>query len=156
MTFSIAVSLIAIAGTALLFFLWMVISVYFQHRRIKTTCLTVGRCLMKLKSPIEQEYAHDLGESEKASFAAVRSAFASYIRPHVKYRDNLLRALNAICGTSYTIIDMYDCFDNGRLNSFFRDIVGRSGYLFVNMLYLAQLEQNGFESINLVGIGRHL
>lgn len=156
MFFSPAVLLFSVTGTIILFALWLALRVLLQHRRIKNSCLSVWGSLSSLRHAAGAEFAAELADVDRASFAAVRGAFMSYIRPNMKYRDNLLCALNAICGTSYTVMDMYDCFDNGRLNQFFRDIVGRSGYLFINMLYLAQLENNGFRPVDVTGIERYL
>lgn len=156
MALSVTVVVSVILVVCLIIFVWIAAHVYIQHRRMKLICVSVGRCLVSLRRISGAEYEADLCARDKASFAAVRCAFRSYIRSQIKYRDGLLGALNAICGTSYTVMDMYDCFDNGRLNSFFHDISGRSGYLFINMLYLAQLEKNGFQPVDMSPINRYM
>ncbi|MGE4319365.1 MAG: hypothetical protein AB7E96_10760 [Deferribacterales bacterium] len=138
------VTLLAVVSVFALFSLWYIGRTLHQNRQIKKLCIGLCECIAVLRHTDEAVCVSDLSADEKKSFAQIQQAFNQYIKPSVKYRQNLLSALNSLCGTSYSLFDMHDCFENSRINSFFKDVVERSGFLFINVVYMSGLEQSGF------------
>ncbi len=137
-------TLLAGASVTALFVLWYIGRTLHQNRQIKKLCMGLCDCIAVLRDTDDAVCFGDLSADEKRSFAQIQQAFNQYIKPSVKYRQNLLSALNTLCGTSYSLFDMHDCFENSRINSFFKDVVEKSGFLFINVVYMSGLEQSGF------------
>ncbi|MGE4268145.1 MAG: hypothetical protein AB7F25_11975 [Deferribacterales bacterium] len=146
MQFSMVCTLAGIGATLLLFGVWFVVGILLENRRIKQKCLLLADSICILRNSSEE-----LNETQKACFEHLADAFETYIKPNAKYKSGLVRALNSICGCSHSQLDMFDCFEHRHVNSFFRDMVNRSGYLFINMIYMAHLEQKGFHVADMGG-----
>ena len=141
MQFNILYTLTGIGFTAVLFAVWFVNGVVAGNRRIRQKCLLLADSISVLRA---NKNNGELTDTQKACFEHLADAFNTYIKPNIKYKSGLIHALNRICGCSYSQLDMFDCFEHRRMNGFFRDMVDRSGYLFINMIYMAHLEQKGF------------
>jgi len=141
MQFSLVYTLAGIGATLAVFGVWFVCGVLMENRRIKQKCLLLADSICVLRNS-----DGELNETQKACFEHIADAFETYIKPNAKYKSGLVRALNSICGCSHSQLDMFDCFEHRHVNGFFRDMVDRSGFLFINMIYMAQLEQKGFHT----------
>lgn len=147
MNFSFAYTLAGVGATLFLFAVWFVAGVLLENRRIKQKCLLLADSIFVLRSGRAAE--GELTEAQRACFEHLADAFNTYIRPNAKYKTALVKALNSICGCSHSQLDMFDCFENRRMNGFFKDMVDKSGYLFINMIYMAHLEQKGYHMAEL-------
>ncbi len=146
MQFSIFWSLAGLSATAVFFAGFFVAGILLENRRIKQKCLLLAESIRVLKNS-----TGELNETQKACFEHIADAFETYIKPNAKYKSGLVQALNRICGCSHSQLDMFDCFEHRRVNGFFIDMVNRSGFLFINMIYMAQLEQRGFHVADMGG-----
>ena len=122
---------------------WFVYRTINENRRIKQFCLSLydSICVLREKCNMQTD---TMSDTEMRTFESVSRAFNKYIKPNMKYKESLLTAVNSICGKTYSVIDMYDCFENSHKNDFYKDIVCGSGYLFINTVYMSVLEQSGF------------
>lgn len=152
MNFNIFVTIAAMGTCALMYAVWHVVGVVRESRRIERFCSSLSMNIDALKV----RNGGELTDSERGSYEQIRSAYVSYIRGNSKYKAKLLGSLNELCGTSYSLFDMHDCFENGRVNGFFRDIVTRSGFLFVNLVYLSRMESKGIDIEDNISIAKYL
>lgn len=146
MQFSFGYTIAGIVATLFIFGAWFVCGVLLENRRIKQKCLLLAESIRVLRNS-----SGELNETQKACFEHLADAFETYIKPNAKYKSGLVQALNRICGCSHSQLDMFDCFEHRRVNGFFMDMVNRSGFLFINMIYMAQLEQRGFHVADMGG-----
>jgi hypothetical protein len=146
MQFSMLYTLAGIGATLVLFAVYFVVGILLENRRIKQKCLLLADSICVLRNS-----DGNLTETQQACFEHLADAFDTYIKPNAKYKSGLVRGLNSICGCSHSQIDMFDCFEHRRVNSFFKDMVDRSGFLFINMIYMAHLEQKGFHVADMGG-----
>jgi len=137
----IMMTLGAFACVGVMFVLWFVLRTVRENRKIKRFCLSLSDSLNMLRA---KNVSGTMTEAEKSFFTDIQQAFINYIKPNAKYKKGLLTGVNSICGRSYSLFDMYDCFENSRKNGFYNDIVTGSGYLFINMVYMSVLEDCGF------------
>lgn len=137
--FDLLLTFFAVLFSFVLFSMWFVLRTVRENRKIKLFCLSLGGSIRSLSALGDGE----LSDSQRNSYEQIRSAYNAYIKNSAVYKRRLVDSINDTCGTSYGLYDLHDCFENEHPNSFFRDVVGRSGFLFINIVYMSHLEKSG-------------
>ncbi|KAA0257427.1 hypothetical protein FHQ18_10290 [Deferribacter autotrophicus] len=142
-------TILALVTATGIFVVIQIIKANLEAQKINKYCSQLQEIMLFLKKRIlknelDCNFLNDCDDKIVNNINQLIKAYNNHIRENHYYKKLIVDLVSNRSGKNFSMYDLFEFFEKGKINDFFLSLVMNGGYLFANIVYLSLLKKYGF------------